>query len=278
MTALCYAGGVRMVARPGSEPQLIGLIEDEQTLANTIQLKLKEAGYAVAVARNGPAGLALIEHRRPRLVLLDMLLPGEGGMAILEELRVRGVLPALPVIIISNSGQPVEIARARELGVRDYLVKVDLTPDEVVAAVREVLAEDRRTATGQAAEQTGPRLLVIEDDQLLCSQLVDHFTERGYRVFTAATVSEARLALTREQIDLILLDVRLPGEDGFSFLRELKAAARWRAVPVVIISNLGQREEVERGLAAGAADYLVKADVLPEEIERRVAAVLRQAG
>lgn len=253
---------------------LVALIEDEPTLANIIERKLQAAGFRVAVAASGPEGLALLKAERPQLVLLDMLLPGKGGMAVLEELAAAGVLPDLPVVIISNSGQPVEIERAKELGVRDYLVKVDLDPDEVVALVRRTLAAPEAPARGAR----GPHLLIIEDDVLLGGELTRYFTSKQYRTSTAGTVPAAWMILKRETVDLILLDVRLPGIDGISFLRELKGQERWREVPVVIISNLGQREEIEAGLAAGAEDYIVKASVLPEDIGERVAAVLRQRG
>lgn len=254
---------------------LVALIEDELTLANIIERKLQTAGYRVAVAASGPEGLALVRGQRPALVLLDMLLPGKGGMAVLEELQQAGLLPHLPVVIISNSGQPVEIERARELGVRDYLVKVDLDPDEVVALVGRTLSGP---SEARAENQKGPHVLIVEDDGLLCGELKHYFAGKQYRTSTAATVPEARAALKREAVDLILLDVRLPGVDGLSFLRELKGQARWRDVPVVIISNLGQREEIEAGLAAGAEDYIVKASVLPEDIGERVAAVLQRRG
>lgn len=263
------------MAKQAVEAPLVALIEDEPTLANIIERKLQAAGYRVAVAASGPEGLALVQGQKPALVLLDMLLPGKGGMAVLEELHRERLLPDLPVVIISNSGQPVEIERAKALGVRDYLVKVDLDPDEVVALVRRTLAGPSGTPMGRPR---GPHVLVVEDDALLCGELARFFAGKQYRTSTAGTVPAAWTVLKREAVDLVLLDVRLPGVDGISFLRELKSQARWQTVPVVIISNLGQREEIEEGLAAGAEDYIVKASVLPEDIGERVAAVLQQRG
>ncbi|MBI4022112.1 MAG: response regulator [Candidatus Andersenbacteria bacterium] len=264
------------MVKQAADAPLVALIEDEPALANIIEGKLRTAGFRVAVAASGPEGLALVRAQRPDLMLLDMLLPGKGGMAILEKLQQEGILPQLPVVIISNSGQPVEIERAKALGVRDYLIKVDLNPDEVVDIVNKNL---RGGGARRNGEGSGPRVLIVEDDELLRGELKRYLAGKQYRTAVAATVREAWLWLKRETVDLVLLDVRLPGVDGISFLRELKSQARWRAVPVMIISNLGQREEIAAGLAAGADDYIVKASVLPEDIEARVAAVLkRQSG
>lgn len=261
------------MAKQAADAPLVVLVEDEPTLAIIIERKLLTAGFRVAVAASGPEGLALIRGQRPALVLLDMLLPGKGGMAILEELQQEGMLPKLPVVIISNSGQPVEIERAKALGVRDYVVKVDLDPDEVVAMVDKTLQGERGPAM---AGRGGPHLLIVEDDALLREELERYLTDQHYRISAAGTGHAARAVLEREAVDLILLDVRLPGVDGVVWLKEIKADERWHAVPVVVISNLGQREEIERGLAAGADDYIVKASVLPEDIAQRVAAVLQR--
>mgnify|MGYP001607795151 CR=1 FL=1 len=101
------------------------LIEDEMVILELLRTKLQNAGITVHTAQDGVAGLWLIKDIKPDLVLLDMLLPSMNGLQILEKMKEEGILPAMPVFIISNSGQPVEIERAMELGVRDYLIKVN---------------------------------------------------------------------------------------------------------------------------------------------------------
>lgn len=122
-----------------SNKKLIVLVEDEKIMASLLTKKLEGSGYEVKVAEDGLIGLALIRKTKPDLVLLDMLLPALNGFSILEKLAEEKFLPELPVIIISNSGQPVEIERARELGVRDYLIKVNFDPKELLAKVNSIL-------------------------------------------------------------------------------------------------------------------------------------------
>ncbi|MBI2644379.1 MAG: response regulator [Candidatus Wildermuthbacteria bacterium] len=115
------------------------LIEDEELLAGVLQRKLQESGYVVTVAQDGEIGIEKVRKEKPDLILLDMLLPKKDGMEVLEDIRGDAELSYIPVIIISNSGQPVEIERAKELGVQDWLVKTDFDPKEVVEKVNRYL-------------------------------------------------------------------------------------------------------------------------------------------
>lgn len=111
------------------------LIEDEQIIVDLLQRKLKDAGYEVIVTKDGQAGLEAIKRIKPDLVLLDVIMPKMGGFEVMEEVNKDQELKKIPVVIISNSGQPVELDRARELGVRDWLVKTEFDPQEVIDKV-----------------------------------------------------------------------------------------------------------------------------------------------
>lgn len=115
-------------------------------MAGLLEKKLKEAGYEVFVAADGAEGLDLLKRSKPDLLLLDIVMPGKDGFEVMEEMNTSEEfnLKKIPVIIISNSGQPVEIDRATALGVRDYLIKVNFDPQEVVDKVQ------KQFATGQA--------------------------------------------------------------------------------------------------------------------------------
>lgn len=119
----------------------IMLIEDEEVLSSLLKRKLEEGGYEVIVAYDGEEGLAIMKKQRPDLVLLDIVMPKMGGFEVMEEMnKVPGLnLKRLPVIIVSNSGQPVEIDKAQELGIRDYLIKTQFDPQEVVDKVKNLL-------------------------------------------------------------------------------------------------------------------------------------------
>ncbi len=257
-----------------AKKKTIVLVEDEEVILELLRAKLQSAGIIVYTARDGIAGLQLIKEIKPDLVLLDMLLPGMNGLRVLEGMHAAGLLPAMPVFIISNSGQPVELARAMELGVRDYLIKVNFDPGEILNRVRAILgaASPQHTEDGSVS---GKRILVIEDDILLSDLLERKLAADGYGVLRAFDADQARRAIAKERIDAVLLDLVLPGSDGFSLLGEIKRDERVKHVPVVIISNLGQEEEVDKGMRMGATDYIVKANISPAQIVKKIVEILK---
>lgn len=119
--------------------QKILIIEDEEVLLDVLSNKLKKEGYEVAAAKDGLEGLEKIKQERPDLILLDILMPRMDGFGVLEAKKKDLGMADIPVIIISNSGQPVEIDRALKLGARDYLVKAEFDPQEVLIKVKNCL-------------------------------------------------------------------------------------------------------------------------------------------
>lgn len=107
------------------------IVEDNEVLLRSLLVKLENNGYEVIVAEDGNEAIALLE-KNPDAVLLDILLPHKSGFEVLEEINKRPELEKVTVIIISNSGQNVEVDRAKRLGAKDFLVKADFTPQEVL--------------------------------------------------------------------------------------------------------------------------------------------------
>ncbi len=111
------------------------IVEDEEILRNLLHKKLGNEGYDVDVAENGEEGLSKIKENKPDLILLDIIMPKMGGFEMLEEMQKEEELSKIPVIVVSNSGQPVEIDRAQKLGAKDWLVKTEFDPQEVIDKV-----------------------------------------------------------------------------------------------------------------------------------------------
>jgi len=122
------------------------------------------------------------------------------------------------------------------------------------------------------------KLLVVEDHALVREGLVRLLAqmERGVEVLESADFESALNVLDNEgEFDLVLLDLALPGIDGFEVLFRIKNDPALSSIPVVILSNLGQKEDIERGMKLGATDYLIKAHLTPSEIIGKVRAVLK---
>ncbi|OHA62815.1 MAG: hypothetical protein A2117_02470 [Candidatus Wildermuthbacteria bacterium GWA2_46_15] len=117
------------------------IIEDEEIMLDLIRRKMTNEGYEVIVARDGEEGLRLIKEGQPDLILLDLIMPKKDGFSVMAEVQKNEALKKIPIIIVSNSGQPVELSQARKLGARDWLVKTEFDPRELVEKVKNVLAE-----------------------------------------------------------------------------------------------------------------------------------------
>ncbi len=111
------------------------IIEDEEILLELLEKKLVQEGYDVKVAKDGVEGLEKIEERKPDIILLDIVMPRMGGFEVMKELQKKEEFSDIPIIIISNSGQPVELDLAQKLGARDWLIKTDFDPKEVIDKV-----------------------------------------------------------------------------------------------------------------------------------------------
>jgi len=122
-------------------PKKILLVEDEEIMIDLLQRKLTKEGYEVSVARDGEEGLKLMREVKPTLILLDIVMPKMGGFEVMEEMAKEPELKKIPVIVISNSGQPVELDKAQKLGAKDWLIKTEFDPQEVIEKVKKQLGE-----------------------------------------------------------------------------------------------------------------------------------------
>jgi DNA-binding response OmpR family regulator len=119
-------------------PKKILLIEDEEIMIDLLGKKLTQEGYEVSIARDGEEGLKMMKEMspKPNLVLLDIIMPKKGGFEVMEEMKNDKELKKIPVIVISNSGQPVELDKAKKMGAKDWLIKTEFDPKEVLEKVR----------------------------------------------------------------------------------------------------------------------------------------------
>lgn len=122
--------------------------------------------------------------------------------------------------------------------------------------------------------ETPKSILIIEDEPLIASLLSGSLKRSGYAVINVTTAEDALAEMQRTMFDVILLDLVLAGMHGFEFLRTIKQDERFREIPVVIASNVGDEAEIKKGLELGAASYIVKSNVLPPDIVAAVAKVI----
>jgi len=119
-------------------------------------------------------------------------------------------------------------------------------------------------------------ILLVEDDTFLIDILVQKFQSDGYEVIHAGDGETALEKAHENEPDLIFLDIILPGMNGFEVLKQLKDDEKIKDIPVAFLSNLGQKEDIEKGKRLGAIDFIVKANHSLEEIVDRAGELLSE--
>jgi CheY-like chemotaxis protein len=225
------------------EPAVTVLVIDDDRQARELILRLLDkAGVHAVAARGGADGLRCARRLQPDLVILDVIMPGENGWSVLSELKSDPQLAAIPVVMVTIVD---ERQRAFALGAADYLTKP--------------VSRQRLLQTlGRFGLARSGTVLLVEDDpdqQRLVRELLER---EGLSVDVAAEGRAALDSLGDAVPDLILLDLMMPGMDGFEFLRRLGQVPAAADVPVVVVTSKSlTRSEIEQ-LEAGATAVLRK--------------------
>lgn len=117
-------------------------------------------------------------------------------------------------------------------------------------------------------------VLIIEDDPFISDMYQTKLKNNGYQVFLAADGQTGLEIAQKKQPDIIILDLVLPKMDGFQILKRIKEDSRIKNIPVLILSNLGQKEKIDKGMKLGADAYLVKSQFKPSEVLEKIKKLL----
>jgi DNA-binding response OmpR family regulator len=119
------------------------------------------------------------------------------------------------------------------------------------------------------------KILIVEDDKFLRELIARKLLAENYEPAEAKDGEEGLKKISAEKPDLVLLDLILPGIDGFEVLTEAKKDPLTAEIPVIILSNLGQKNDVDKGMELGAVDFLIKAHFTPQEIIEKIKGILK---
>lgn len=244
------------------------MVDDEAEFLAATAPALRRRGVEVCTAANGTDALARLAEGGIEVVVLDVKMPGMGGEEVYDHLR--RAYPELPVIMLTGHGSVPQAFRMSKGGVFEYLDKpcsVELLADTIraAAAVSPVLPGSPRRL----------RVLLVDDEPELIAALAPALGRRGITVLAAADGEQALLELARGEIDVVVLDVRLPGMDGLEVLERAKAMRP--EVEVLLLSGHPDVEIAVEGMRRGAADYLTK----PPDVDRlaeRIREAARRTG
>lgn len=208
------------VREPEHAP-IVLVVDDDPDARELLRRHLQRSGYAVRVAANGEEAMQLARTLRPDVVTLDVLMPQMDGWAVLSAMKEDAVLAEIPVImatIVDN--QSIGFS----LGAADYLIK-PIDRDRLVRAVE------------KCCPSGAPRHVLIIEDDAPTSELMARALLQIDCTVTQAENGRVGLERLNEALpDAILLDLMMPEMDGFEFIAQVRAEARWRRIPVIVVT------------------------------------------
>jgi PAS domain S-box-containing protein len=245
---------------PRPRGDVILVIEDNSAARESLVKFLTRKGFRAEAAADGEEGLRLARELHPLAITLDLILPGMDGWAVLSALKADPELAAIPVVLFTGvAGDPNEAFRR---GASDFVPK-PVDPDRLAAVLK-------RYSDGSAAR----RVLVVDDDPDLRQRLRDLLEKEGLEVDEAGDGRAALTRLDEQWPGLILLDLLMPGMDGFTFLWELRRRGAGRSVPVVVLTAKDLTTADYQRFGGPIEKVVRKGSLGPEQLLAEVSALM----
>jgi CheY-like chemotaxis protein len=254
------------------------IIEDEANNLDVARRIVRGAGHEALTATDGLAGLEIARREHPDAVLVDLLLPKLDGWSVTRAIREEPWAKEIPIIAVSALAMEADRARARDAGCDDFVTK-PYAPAELRSVLNRYFADgsapkiatrhvDLPASGIEPSERLG-RVLVVDDEPANVELIVRRLSGNGYETLTATNGHDAIAVATKEQPDLILMDIMMPGLDGWQATRLLKGDPKTANIPVVFVTARDRPEDVAAGFEAGGMMYVNK-PVEPVELFARV--------
>lgn len=244
------------------------LIEGEASFAERVADILRKDGYTVVLKNNGDDGLQALFDDIPHLVLVDVVLPGKDGYDILAAKASEPLLAKVPVFLISTQGVPINMQRIPQGSVKEFILGLHADSAEIQKRVNALFGY--KGSDNVIDSKDTKKILWVEDDKLIGTILAKKLVSSGFDLSHAKTGEEALDLLAQKSPDVIVLDLLVPGVNGFDILQRIKATPRLAKIPVMILSNLNKQSDIDRARILGADKFLVKAAASLDQIVKEI--------
>ena len=228
------------VSAPASDRPKVLVVDDDPMVAKLLAGHLEKEGFEVFFASDGLQGLARAREHRPQVIVLDLHMPKLDGWGVLARLKADPEFAQIPVIVVSVDEQR---ARAFSFGACDFLVK-PFEPDTLASAVR------------RSALPGGAPVLVVDDDQSTRELVARSLQLADIQTIEAASGQRALELVAQAQPAMIVLDLIMPGMDGFEVIRTLRSAGN--RIPILVLSGKELDAQERDALQTGVARVLTK--------------------
>jgi len=234
-------------------------VDDDWDLLRGLNVRLKASGYDVVHAGDGLSATNQARQEKPDLIILDLGIPGGDGFKVMERLKTFMPLASIPIIVLTGRDPMATRDRALHAGAEAFFQKpVDneillTTIARILGQVEQGEEEVRKTSSNMNA-----KILIVDDDQDLLHGLSIRLRASGYNVVFAADAATAVSRTRQEKPNLIILDLGLPGGDGFMVMKKLNTLMAKARIPIIVFSGRDPIANRERALNYGAKAFLQK--------------------
>jgi DNA-binding response OmpR family regulator len=253
-----------------SKKEKILLIESNASLSEQISSVLKDAGYTVFTVKDGLKGLESLSEIEPAVAILDLAIPKLDAYELLNKKSSDKKIADIPVIGLSTQGEAISIGQVPKDSPIDFVVSLKPDPADILDRVNRQLGHTQSMTPSTDKKS----ILWVEDDKLIGSILGRKFANSDFNLIHANNGQEALGMLKESNPDIFILDLMLPGMDGFEILQKIRMESKFNKTPAIILSNLSKPSDFEKAKMLGVSKFLVKASSSLDQIILEVKNIL----
>ncbi|MEA3273235.1 MAG: response regulator [Patescibacteria group bacterium] len=248
------------------------VVDDNLKIQEILSKFFQEENYQVFNAHTGKEALKLAIAEKPDLILLDLILPGEGGIEVLKKLAKDVRTKNIPTIILTNIDDKEKVEEAKKEGADKYLAKSHYKLKEILKEVEETIKEKTKAETLIPREDL---IVMLNDDEFLLSIFKNILEKRGFkfRGFSTIPPSDITKMLKGLRPMVIVVDLVMCF-DGIKVIGELKASQKFQDVPIIVLDNIYHEEEIKEAKKAGADTYISMKDNNPNQAIEKILKLL----
>lgn len=269
------------------------IVDDDPLNVKLVAAKLSHNQCQTFMAYGGQEALELVEADPPDLILLDVMMPDVDGYEVTRKLKSNPQTRDIPIIMITALDGVDDKVKGLEAGADEFLNK-PVNTAELTARVKSFLRLKQyqeqlkthcqtrnlfssREEKGSCIQESlaRPSILLVEDNDRDVRLIQGHLKGENYKMSLARNGEETISRVIGEKFDLIMLDILLPGMDGFEVCRRLKTVEATQDIQIVVITCLKDLDSRVRGLELGVDDFLVK-PINSHELRARLKALLKK--
>jgi CheY-like chemotaxis protein len=250
---------------PAKPPTLkILVVDDDPRALELVALRVRGLASTILRASGGAQAIEIARRERPDLVVLDLMMPDVSGFDVAEALKNAPDTANIPILVLTAKRVTAEDRTKLSDSVMTIMEKADFDRERFAAEVQRAMSrrhsahKEMASVVSEVGPQHGPRILIVDDDRHNTETLAIMLGSEDYLISTATNGEDALEQATLKQPDLVLLDIMLPGMDGYEVAARIKSNPATANIPVIMVSALDDRETKLLGLTAGAEDFLSK--------------------